>query len=354
MVSTLGSDGQWKTSNSKPVDFSDFPNFDQKIGEPDTSIVWILRKSGSPLLYPIPSDISSNENFIFYPICSVAAIEKGRYNPMIPQRYHGPNKNSYYQPAPYHAPATPYGHQAPTYGNPSPQYGGYGYEKPQHNCTVQNVTEIAEVCVPAFETVCTDVEMATKIIVDKEFRYQSTHTVCVETRDPKIILNRVCSYAYQQKTEEITAKSVEVTFEKKEDIQMVTVCQPGRYGYGYGSYGHNYCKEVAQTTTYNCPVLIPIDVAIEVTFPEAIETCMDQRISLPSWSCEDIVENRTMTVPEVEDSWVHVEKCNTKLLPPVCQKVELTLPKQVCVELVNGYAHEPKPAYASAHPAVEG
>ena len=77
---------------------------------------------------------------------------------------------------------------------------------------------------------------------------------------------------------------------------------------------------------------------------------MDKRISLPSWSCEDKVENRTITVPEVEDSWVLVEKCNTKLLPPVCQKVELTLPKQVCVELVYGYDHESKPAYAPSYP----
>ena len=270
---------------------------------------------------------------------------------MLPQRYHRPNKNSYYQPASFHAPAPPYGHQAPTYGNPSPQYGGYGYEKPKYNCTVENITEVAEVCVPDFETVCTDVKIAIKIIVDKEFRYQSTSTICAETRDPNIIINRVCSYAYQQKTEATTAKTVEVTFEKKEDVQMVTVCQPGHHGYGYGSYGHNYCKEVAQTTAYNVPVVTPVDVPVEVAYPEAIKTCVDKPISLPRVTCEDIVEDRTITVPEVEDSSVSVEKCDTKLAAPACQKVELTLPKQVCVELVYGYAHDPDPAYAPAHPA---
>merc|ERR1712203_801732 len=191
------------------------------------------------------------------------------------------------------------------------------------------VTEIADVCVPAFETVCAPVELAIKIIVDKEFNYQVTRTVCTESID--IIPNEVCSYAYQQKTEETTAKTVEVTFEKKEDVQMVTVCQPGHHGYGYGSYGHNYCKEVA--------------------YPEAIKTCVDKPISLPRVTCEDIVEDRTITVPEVEDSVVLVEKGGTKLAAPACQKVELTLPKQVCVELVYGYAHEPEPAYAPAHPA---
>merc|ERR1712226_270676 len=232
-----------------------------------------------------------------------------------------PHYGSYHQPAPYHAPAPAYGHHAPAYHQPAPHYGGYGYEEPKHNCTVQDVTEIADVCVPAFEVVCADVELAIKIIVDKEFNYQVTRTVCTESID--IIPNEVCSYAYQQKTEATTAKTVEVTFEKKEDVQMVTVCQPGHHGYGYGSYGHNYCKEVAQTTAYNVPRV----------------------------TCEDIVEDRTITVPEVEDSIVLVEKCDTKLAAPACQKVELTLPKQVCVELVYGYAHEPEPAYAPAHPA---
>merc|ERR1712158_246711 len=136
-----------------------------------------------------------------------------------------------------------------------------------------------------------------------------------------------------------TAKTVEVTFEKKEDVQMVTVCQPGHHGYGgygHGGYGHNYCKEVAQTTAYNVPVVTPVH--------SPVKTCVDKPINLPVVSCEDLVEERTITVPSVEDSTVTVAKCVAGLGEPACQKVELTLPKQVCVELVYGYAHEPAPA----------
>ena len=79
----LAHDGQWKTSNSKPVDFSDVPNFDQNVGEPGTTILWILGNHGSPILFPIPSDISSdissNKPLIFYPICSAAAMVKGKH-----------------------------------------------------------------------------------------------------------------------------------------------------------------------------------------------------------------------------------------------------------------------------------
>merc|ERR1712209_377355 len=148
--------------------------------------------------------------FLPFALCGPAhpAPSYGTYQPHNP--YHAPA-------APHHAPA--YGHAAPAYGHPAPHYGGYGYEEPKHNCTVQDVTEIAEVCTPAFETVCENIDLAIKIIVDKEFCYDVTRTVCTETIEE--IPNEVCSYDYQKKEEATTAKTVEVTFKKKEDVQMV-------------------------------------------------------------------------------------------------------------------------------------
>merc|ERR1711935_501147 len=118
---------------------------------------------------------------------------------------------------------------------------------------------------------------------------------------------------------------------------MVTVCQPGHHGHGYGGYGHNYCKEVAQETAYPVP----------------IKSCVDKPIDLPVVSCADLTEERTITVPSVEDSEVTVQKCVAKLGAPACSAVELTLPKQVCKELTYGHAHDthpaPEPAYAPSH-----
>merc|ERR1712018_795119 len=262
-----------------------------------------------------------------------------------------PSYGSYQPAAPYHA-APAYGHPAPAYGHHAPAYGGYGYEEPKHNCTVRDVTEVAEVCTPALETVCNDVELAIKIIVDEEFTYTVTRTVCTE--EIQEIDNEVCTYHYEQTTEATTAKTVEVTFEKQTDVQMVTVCQPGHHGYGgygHGGYGHNYCKEVAQTTAYNVPVVTPVDIPVTVAYPTPEKTCVDKPISLPVVQCDTIQEERTIQVPTVEGSEVTVQKCTAGLGEPDCQKVELTLPKQVCVELVYGYAHEPAPAYPAAHPA---
>jgi len=209
------------------------------------------------------------------------------------------------------------------------------------------------VCTPAFETVCENIEVATKIIVDMEQCYPVTRTVCTES--VSVIDNEICTYSYQQKTEATTAKTVEVPYKKECDTQMVTVCQPTP-GYGYHSYGHNYCKEVAQETCYNVPVVTPVEPAVEVAYPEPIKTCVNKPINLIVISCEDLTEEKCITVPEVKDDIEVEEKCITQLAAPACQTVDLTLPKQVCKEINYGYAedvHEVEPVTYAPTPAPE-
>merc|ERR1711874_784379 len=62
-------------------------------------------------------------------------------------------------------------HHAPAYHQPH-----YGYEAPKHNCSIVDVVESAEVCTPAFETVCENIEVPTKVIIDVEQCYPVTRT----------------------------------------------------------------------------------------------------------------------------------------------------------------------------------
>merc|ERR1719195_445758 len=183
----------------------------------------------------------------------------------------------------HHAPVVAHHavHHAPAYHAPA----HYAYEAPKHNCGVVDVVETVETCTPAFETVCADVELPIKKIVDSELCYTVTATVCSESI--QVVENEICTYSYQQKSEDTTAKTVAVTFEKICDVQMVTVCQPTP-GYGYHSYGHNYCKEVAQETCYNSPVVAVDEPAVTVAYPEPVKTCVQKPIDLPIISCEDI------------------------------------------------------------------
>jgi len=269
----------------------------------------------------------------------------------------------------YGHPAPAYGHPAPAYGHPAPAYGhpapAYGYEQPKHNCSVVDVVETAEVCTPTLEKTCVPEVLPIKLIISVEQCYTVTRTVCTESIE--VIPNEVCVYEYEQASEQTfeaeghhsDAKTVEVVFVEKSDTQMVTVCQPGyggygHGGYGHGGYGHQYCNEVAQTTQYNVPTVPAVDVDVKVAYPAPKKVCVDKPIDLPRVTCEDLSEEKCIQVPEIEESSVTVDKCTYALGKAACQAIELTLPKQVCVELVYGYAHEEhkhEPAPAPAYPA---
>ena len=120
---------------------------------------------------------------------------------------------------------------------------------------------------------------------------------------------------------------------------MVNVCLPTP-GYGYHSYGHKYCKEVAQETCYNIPVVTPVEPAVEIAYPEPIKACVNKPISLPRISCKDLTEEKCVTVQEVQESTESSENCITQLTASTCQVVELTLPKQICRDIVYGYTED--------------
>ena len=132
---------------------------------------------------------------------------------------------AYEHPAPapaygHPAPAPAYGHPEPAYGHPAPHYGPH----PTHNCSVIDVVEVAETCTPTIATECNNVNLPVKLIEDIDYTYTVTRTVCTESIE--VIPQEVCVYKYNQKTEATTAKTVEVTFKKVNNVQIVMASQP--------------------------------------------------------------------------------------------------------------------------------
>jgi len=223
----------------------------------------------------------------------------------------------------HHKPARQY-HTAPQYHTAKKQ-----------NCSVVDEVVKAKVCTPAFETKCESVDLKVKTVVDKEQCQDITRTVC--TVSDEVIENKLCVYDYEKQSEQTVATTVKVTYAKECTSQKVTVCQPGQ-GYHYQSYGHQYCKEEPQYTCYNVPKVTPMEKKVSLIFPSPVKSCSDKPISLPRVSCEDLIENKCITVPDVKEEVKSVEKCEVSLAEPSCQYVDLTLPKQVCVDL-HGHTH---------------
>merc|ERR1712048_1472794 len=120
--------------------------------------------------------------------------------------HHAPPHHAVHHAAPVHH-AVHAVHAAPVVHHAAHHAGhhapAYAYEAPKHNCSVQDVVEAAEVCPPAFETVCAPVELPIKKIIDVEQCYDVTRTVCSESIE--VVENEICVYHYEQKTEETTA-----------------------------------------------------------------------------------------------------------------------------------------------------
>merc|ERR1712106_374213 len=76
-----------------------------------------------------------------------------------------------YHAAPVVHHAAPVYHAAPVVHHAAPVY-----QEPKYNCSVVDVVESAEVCTPAFETVCENIEVPVKRIIDVEQCYPVTRT----------------------------------------------------------------------------------------------------------------------------------------------------------------------------------
>merc|ERR1712072_966874 len=93
----------------------------------------------------------------------------------------------------------------------------HAYHAPKHNCSVVDVVESAEVCTPAFETVCETIEVPTKKIIDVEQCYPVTRTVCSESVE--VIDNEICVYSYSQK---VVATTTDTTTARRSPRRLAT------------------------------------------------------------------------------------------------------------------------------------
>jgi len=212
------------------------------------------------------------------------------------------------------------------------------YQTPKQNCSVIDEVVKAKVCTPALNTKCASVDFKVKSIIDKEQCQDITRTVCSSIEE--VIENKICVYSHEKESKDTVAKTIEVTYAKECTTQRVTVCQPAQ-GHSYHSYGQpqQYCKEEDQETCYNVPKVTAVDTKVSVIYPSPIKTCSNKPITILKISCEDIVKEKCITVPDVKEETEKVEKCEVSLAEPKCQYIDLTLPKQVCVGLVYRLGH---------------
>merc|ERR1712048_1361201 len=142
----------------------------------------------------------------------------------------------------------------------------YGYG-PQYHCRDTNTSVYAEVCVPAFTTKVTPIELAVKVVQDADYCYDQIVTVC--TAADAIEQYELCTYSYAPLVSDLTGTVTQVTYADKSETMKVTSCKPSGYGDHYGAGEHQYCREEYQTQAYKVPLVTePLDVALQLTNPD--------------------------------------------------------------------------------------
>ncbi len=84
-----------------------------------------------------------------------------------------------------------------------------------------------------------------------------------------------------------------------------------------------------------------MDVPVTLTFPVPEKKCESKPITIPRVTCQVKTEEKCISVPDIKEDVQLVEKCQPVVGAPICQKVELVIPKQVRQDIVYGYAHKP-------------
>merc|ERR1712186_155392 len=163
----------------------------------------------------------------------------------------------------------------------------YGYG-PQYHCRDTNTSVYAEVCVPAFTTKVTPIELAVKVVQDADYCYDQIVTVC--TAADAIEQHELCTYSYAPLVSDLTGTVTQVTYADKSETMKVTSCKPSGYGDHYGAGEHQYCREEYQTQAYKVP-LVTEDLNIEASLsePQPKEICTDVEVEITEVKCEDQV-----------------------------------------------------------------
>merc|ERR1711971_771427 len=82
-------------------------------------------------------------------------------------------------------------------------------------------------------------------------------------------------------------------------------------------------------------------VQVEITLPEPVQRYQRRQVVIPTIQCEDLSERSCVKLPNAEETTLDVTACIPVVDKPKCDKVELVLPKQICRELLYGYAEKP-------------
>ncbi len=114
---------------------------------------------------------------------------------------------------------------------------------------------------------------------------------------------------------------------KRCDTHYVTQCRPG---YRYGAPGYKQqCATRPVQTCYDAPHLRKVEVPIKIKMATLEDNCQEHLVPTPRTTCWDKDAELCPHVPELSQSEQKLYKCSHRISEDKCQRVRLTIPREI-------------------------
>merc|ERR1712002_42633 len=236
---------------------------------------------------------------------------------------------------------------------------GYAAQKQENElCESASPSNNVKVCVPDFETRPQRLHFYSQETYDQEYCYLKTLTLCDFIEQP--VKRDVCTFKYLEKTHNVPATNVQVSFERHSEKMGVTNCKHVKSDYGKVE---EICEIQYVSQHYKLPIVEEeVLELVNVSYPEPEEKCRDFNFGIPETKCQEKQDDYCVMCAHIKDKTVQVEA--DQVYPSrhgQCQDVSLTLAQERCAierkvkvpAPKQGYG-APRAAYAAPRQAAYG
>merc|ERR1711887_381717 len=225
--------------------------------------------------------------------------------------------------------------------------GGKGYaaqKEENETCEQANPSNQVKVCVPDFETRPQRLHFYSQETYDEEYCYYKTLTTCdIGGAD---VTRDVCTFQYVEKTHNVPATNVQVSFERHSEKMGVTNCKHVKSDYGKVE---EVCEIQYVSQHYKLPIVEEeVLELVSVNYPEPKEACTEFNFGIPETKCQEKQDDYCVMCAHIKDKTVQVEA--DQVYPSrhgQCQDVTLTLAQERCTIERKVKVPAPKQGYGA-------
>jgi len=222
---------------------------------------------------------------------------------------------------------------------------GYAAQKQENEvCESASPSNNVKVCVPDFETRPQRLHFYSQETYDQEYCYLKTLTLCDIMEQP--VKRDVCTFKYLEKTHNVPATNVQVSFERHSEKMGVTNCKHVKSDYGKVE---EVCEIQYVSQHYKLPIVEEeVLELVSVNYPEPKEACTEFNFGIPETKCVEKQDDYCVMCAHIKDKTVQVEA--DQVYPSrhgQCQDVSLTLAQERCTIERKVKVPAPKQGYGA-------